>query len=306
MLHRISHSNIFMHMREKKYFNQYLIRVFVLILITAAISGCSFLIKMGRAPQNKGTEMKGDVAAGTAAAQKVLQDKGYIIETKSILKGAGYNGRKVEGFKESSESLKSVGKQVAGGMALGMLGVRSGPIKAGDGELITAEISNKWDEDYKAGVPNIIIVALSGGMCDRDINGKYMNCQQLNDYDLMMITDSIQSRLAEYQSLNATHAPEVASKPAVATAAAPAVIPGEAEYQASLARYAAGDYDGAWTQAYASAQVNPSHAGAWQMIGNCQYAKGDKTGAVVSYRQSLALNPDNPQLSAFVNQLDGK
>jgi cytochrome c-type biogenesis protein CcmH/NrfG len=36
------------------------------------------------------------------------------------------------------------------------------------------------------------------------------------------------------------------------------------------------------------------------MIGNCQYAKGDLPGALGSYRRSLELHPDNPQLRAFV------
>lgn len=77
----------------------------------------------------------------------------------------------------------------------------------------------------------------------------------------------------------------------------------ESEYTAGAALLAAGDPDGAWRKAAAALAIDPKHWQSWQLIGNCQYAKGDTKGALTSFRQSLALNPDNPRLRAFVDQL---
>jgi Flp pilus assembly protein TadD len=82
-----------------------------------------------------------------------------------------------------------------------------------------------------------------------------------------------------------------------------AVANPDAEYQAAEQLYRAGDYDGAWRRSAAALQVNPRHWQSWQMIGNCQYAKGDKAGAITSYGYSLQLNPDNPSLKAWLDQI---
>jgi len=72
-------------------------------------------------------------------------------------------------------------------------------------------------------------------------------------------------------------------------------------YQAASAMYSAGDYDGAWRKAVEILNADPGNWQAWQLTGNCQYAKGDKTGALTSYRESLRLRPDNPGLKTFVD-----
>ena len=77
----------------------------------------------------------------------------------------------------------------------------------------------------------------------------------------------------------------------------------DAEYQAGVVLYKARDYDGAWRKAYAALQANPKHWQSWAMIGNCQYAKGDRQSALASYQRSLAIYPDNPQLKAWVEKL---
>lgn len=77
----------------------------------------------------------------------------------------------------------------------------------------------------------------------------------------------------------------------------------DAEYRGAVSLYNAGDYDGAWRKAYAALQAHPQHWQSWMMIGNCQYAKGDRQGALVSYQRSLAIHPDNPRLKAWVEQL---
>lgn len=75
------------------------------------------------------------------------------------------------------------------------------------------------------------------------------------------------------------------------------------EYQTGAALYAAGKAAEAWQHASAALKLNPGHWQAWQLVGNCQYAQGDKPGALVSYRYALQLHPDNPDLKAWVDQL---
>jgi Tfp pilus assembly protein PilF/opacity protein-like surface antigen len=105
-------------------------------------------------------------------------------------------------------------------------------------------------------------------------------------------------------AVSATPAPAKSPAPQV-VAAQPAPTGGssEADYQASVQLYNARNYDGAWRSAAAALKANPRHWQSWQMIGNCQFAKGDKTGALASYRYALQLNPDNPALKSFVDQL---
>jgi tetratricopeptide (TPR) repeat protein len=98
---------------------------------------------------------------------------------------------------------------------------------------------------------------------------------------------------------------EPSSTPAPAKPAVPAPqgVNVDAEYQVCVQLYNAKDIDGAWRRAAAALNANPRHWQSWQMIGNCQYAKGDKQGALSSYRYALQLNPDNPSLKTFVDQL---
>jgi len=93
------------------------------------------------------------------------------------------------------------------------------------------------------------------------------------------------------------------ARQAVAAQPAPTGGSSEADYQVSVKLYNARDYDGSWRSAASSLKANPRHWQSWQMIGNCQFAKGDKAGALASYRYALQLNPDNPSLKSFVDQL---
>ncbi len=98
--------------------------------------------------------------------------------------------------------------------------------------------------------------------------------------------------------------PHDATTPATALPAAGAQARrADAEYQAAVSLYNAGDYDGASRKAYAALQATPQHWKSWAMIGNCQYAKGDRQGALVSYQRSFEIHPDNPRLKAWVEQL---
>lgn len=98
-------------------------------------------------------------------------------------------------------------------------------------------------------------------------------------------------------------APETA-KPAAATEPVTTSLETAGDtYQEAMRLYHAADYTGAWAAADRVIAMEPEHWQAWQLVGNCQYATGDKAGALVSYRRSLALHPANAPLQAFVDQL---
>jgi len=75
------------------------------------------------------------------------------------------------------------------------------------------------------------------------------------------------------------------------------------EYRAAVECYKSGDYNGAWRKAYAILREAPQHWRSWAIIGNCQYAKGDRQGAMASYQRALEIHPDNPRLKAWVEKL---
>lgn len=68
--------------------------------------------------------------------------------------------------------------------------------------------------------------------------------------------------------------------------------------------YSAGSYDEVLRLALGMVSADPGNWKAWHAIGNCRYAKGDRPGAVSAYRRSLEINPDNPSLRAWADQLD--
>ncbi len=75
-------------------------------------------------------------------------------------------------------------------------------------------------------------------------------------------------------------------------------------YEEALSLYESKQYDAAWAKTYAALKADPDHWQSWQLIGNCQYAKGDRQGALASYRRSLAINPDNPGLKAWIERVE--
>ena len=79
----------------------------------------------------------------------------------------------------------------------------------------------------------------------------------------------------------------------------------EAAYQAALAAYNAQNYAESVRQAEAATAADPRHWQAWQLDGNARVALGDTANAITVYRYALGINPDNPQLKAYVDQLAG-
>ena len=74
-------------------------------------------------------------------------------------------------------------------------------------------------------------------------------------------------------------------------------------YQSASAAYAAKRHAEARDLAEAVVAADPGHWQAWQLLGNSRYALGDRAGALVAYRTSLELHPDNPALKTFADSL---
>lgn len=98
--------------------------------------------------------------------------------------------------------------------------------------------------------------------------------------------------------------------PAAAVAAAPpetslaAVQAGaDAAYREGVELYAAQRHEDARRKAAAAVAADPAHWQAWQLLGNCRLALGERADALDAYRRSLDLHPDNPTLRSFVDQL---
>jgi tetratricopeptide (TPR) repeat protein len=77
-------------------------------------------------------------------------------------------------------------------------------------------------------------------------------------------------------------------------------------FQAGNTYYSQKNYDLAIRYYQGAAQGNPKLWQAYQGMGNCYYAKGDTNNALTNYNKALSLNPNNPQLSQFVQSLQAK
>src|ERR1019366_7772031 len=70
--------------------------------------------------------------------------------------------------------------------------------------------------------------------------------------------------------------------------------------------YAAKDYVKGAQYYQAATQADPNSAAAFQGLGNCEYVQGHNTEALAAYEKALNLNPNNAQLSSFVQGLSAK
>jgi len=77
----------------------------------------------------------------------------------------------------------------------------------------------------------------------------------------------------------------------------------EQYYQYGNRYYAAKNYNYAARYYYAAVKTNPNLAPAYQGLGNCYLLMGRKAEALGYYEKALAINPNNPQLSSYVNSL---
>ncbi len=76
-----------------------------------------------------------------------------------------------------------------------------------------------------------------------------------------------------------------------------------AYYQAANVAYTGKDYDAAMANYQEAIEMDATLWQAYQGMGNCFYAQGQKQSALVDYQKSLDLNPNNPQLVAFAQSL---
>jgi hypothetical protein len=76
-------------------------------------------------------------------------------------------------------------------------------------------------------------------------------------------------------------------------------------YQWGNKLYGQGNYDMSIKYYKAAIQVDPQNWKAYQALGSCEYRLGQKDEAIRDYNQSLAINPNNPGLQDFVNQISG-
>lgn len=70
--------------------------------------------------------------------------------------------------------------------------------------------------------------------------------------------------------------------------------------------YQAKDLNKAVLYYKAAVQMDPNNAAAHQSLGSAYYGLGQKPEALAEYQKALAINPNNPQLSSFVQTLQAQ
>jgi len=65
------------------------------------------------------------------------------------------------------------------------------------------------------------------------------------------------------------------------------------------------DFDGAIAIMHLSITQDPNSAQSYAMLGRFQEANGDKAAAIVSYKKSLELDPENPRVQQALKQAEG-
>ena len=117
------------------------------------------------------------------------------------------------------------------------------------------------------------------------------------------------SEVSRPQSDLAPSAAPAASAPAPEAAAAPAPAPAAApeDFGAAMnsgsASYKAGDFASAEASYLKATAANPQSAKAWQALGNARAQQKNRAGALEAYDKSLAIEPANSALKAYVDSL---
>lgn len=75
-------------------------------------------------------------------------------------------------------------------------------------------------------------------------------------------------------------------------------------YQAGMRLYNQHEYGEASRYFQAAVDQDPNNWQAYQGLGMCAYAQGDKTGAKQAFDRSLTIHPNNPQLARFDESLE--
>lgn len=83
----------------------------------------------------------------------------------------------------------------------------------------------------------------------------------------------------------------------------PAQVNPDEFLKAGNTAYTSNDYKLAIQYYEAALDANPRIWQAFQGLGNCYYAMGDKAKALLNYQRCLSLHPDNPALASFAASL---
>lgn len=82
--------------------------------------------------------------------------------------------------------------------------------------------------------------------------------------------------------------PSVEGWPTAGEFIRPSTEPG-GEFDAGVSMYSSGMHRQAMLMASSLLAIDPSHAGAWHLLGNCRWAAGDRSGAREAWGRSLRL-----------------
>jgi len=314
------------------------IRYSAFAAIVVAASGCAGMIREGRMAENTGVEVRGRLDAVILAIEGTLRNDGYDVVEKPNAKGPDMSGREISCFRlrgvtqEQYRVMKLQGRfrnniKYHGAIKAEMdeMAVRLDGIDyyhdtyekwrryralhdindnsvSGTSDRLVIDVSRKWDEasDYTRGVPDTVILKLDLMSCRLHVVKLLEDCEQnVNGGEkINEILTGIVSYLRSQPNAHEAGAPQEAG--AAAPVSATSV---DESYKKAGELYAAGDYTGAWSKASEVVRAKPDHWEGWQLLGNCQYAQGDKTAAISSYEYSLSVHPDNPQLKAWVEKL---
>jgi len=264
-------------------------------LLLPLITGCSglgtALLKQAREKENWGSQVKGDVSWMIPMAQKVLQDRGYVVTQEKNYKGPDSAGFVVWGSKRQTVAAGDLGANVAANIGLGMLGAKDQHIRASTGDLVGIYIQKKWNETtWDKADPDMVVMKIGGSRYDKDIQGNEYNVQAINRLDIDPILNEV-VRMAQSTVLGVMSPP-----PATSAAPAPSALFRGAELEKQGKNLEA-------IAAYNEAiKANNNDKVAWRALGNLYFKQKQKPEAVRCFEQVQRLNPSDASFKAWLDK----
>lgn len=320
------------------------IRLAGLAALAGAVCGCAGMIREGRKTENVGIEIRGKLDTVVRALENTVRNEGYEVVTRPNAKGPGADGSEISCFRirgvtrDQYRVMKLNGRfrnsiKYHGAIQAEMdeMAVRltTAELKfknydrlkkyreehglvsdsvTGTSDRLVIDASRKWDpaSDYQGEAPGIVVLKLDLLSCSLHFEELFEDCQQ--DVNGGPAIEEVLVKTAELlRSQPYLDGDSAGVSPPAGQPAGPAVVPSVDDiYRNALEFYNAGDYAGGWGKASEVVRLKPDHWEGWQLLGNCQYAKGDKTLAVSSYEYSLSIHPENPELKAWVGKIKGQ
>jgi len=316
-----------------------LVRGMAAAALLASVCGCAGMIREGRKTENIGIEIRGGLDEVVSGVENTLRNDGYEVVIRPNAKGPGAGGSEISCFRlrgvtrEQYRVMKFNGKfrntiQYHGAIQAEMdqmavrltgaemtwknyerlkqyreaNGIRSDSA-TGTSDRLVIDASKKWDPatDYQGEVPGVVVLKLDLLSCSLHFEELLEDCRQ--DVNGGKAIEEVLTVVVGYmRSHQNSPAWQAVPAPVQPTTPAP-VFDVDGAYRKAAELYTAGDYTGAWGKASEVVRAKPDHWEGWQLLGNCQYAQGDRKAAISSYDYSLALHPDNPHLREFVDKL---